>query len=240
MVLNYQQKINGLYILDKEDIDEIATMTLNKYLPNVLTQERSVDIEALAENSLFLTIRYEAIAHEETILGAIALDDSEGVPCYGDKYQTTKTALPAGTVLINSCLLEDASKSRLRFTIAHEAAHWLLHRSYYSPTNQQYKFREQRLPYIACRDANFKPIERHKLKTDEEWMEWQANALAASLLMPLAPFRSVANWALRVCDRNYLSPYADRELIEEIAKTFMVSRTAADVRLKQLGYIQAQ
>ena len=240
MELGYRQKANGMYILNKYQMDDIAAMLLREYAPSTLEYAQPVDIDALAEDGLFLTIQHKTLGMNNSILGLTAFEDVEGVPCCDEMFRPTTVNLEAGTVLIHSWLRGLQNRGRRRFTVAHECAHWVLHRSYYSPTNQQYSFRTQRLPYIACRAAD---IERahHGPKTDEEWIEWQADSLASSLLLPLAPFRQTADRAVRKGGRRYLSGPVDREyieIIEEIADTFRVSKTAAEIRLKQLGYIQ--
>ena len=49
----------------------------------------------------------------------------------------TVIAVKSGTILIDSSLCrEDASTGRLRFTCAHELAHWLLHKRLYSGTGE--------------------------------------------------------------------------------------------------------
>ena len=126
--------------------------------------------------------------------------------------------------------------------MAHECAHWILHRSFHSPDNQKYTFRTQRSPYIACRSANIEK-KRHELKTDEDFEEWQADTLAAALLMPLIPFRWAAKRLIQKCGRLYLTDrvnYEYIEIIEEIAEEFKVSKTAAEIRLKQLGFIRKE
>jgi len=239
MELGYRQKANGMYILNKYQMDDIAAMLLREYAPSTLEYAQPVDIDALAEEGLFLTVLDKTLGMNNSILGLTAFEDVEGVPCCDEMFRPTTVDLEAGTVLIHSWLRGLQNRGRRRFTVAHECAHWVLHRSYYSPTNQQYTFRTQRLPYIACRAAD---IERAHPgpKTDEEWIEWQADSLASSLLLPLVPFRQVANRAIYKGGRRYLSGPVDREyieIIEEIADTFRVSKTAAEIRLKQLGYI---
>ncbi|MCL2587905.1 MAG: hypothetical protein FWD84_00675, partial [Oscillospiraceae bacterium] len=118
-------------------------------------------------------------------------------------------------------------------------SHWVLHRSFYLDGNQEYAFRAL---YIACRAASI-GRKHFAPKTDEEWGEWQADALASALLMPLQPFSFIADKMIRKCGRRYLSDRVDCEsieIIEEIAGIFQVSKTATEIRLRQLGYIQRE
>ena len=242
MELNYPSKSNGMYILSRYQIDDIATMILLEYMPSVLENARPVDIEALVEDHLYLMIQNQALGFGSSILGITAFEDVEDLPCLDDMYQPIKIGLPAGTILIHSCLLGYQNKARRRYTIAHECSHWILHRTYYSPVNQQYKLRTQRLPYVACRSAN---IERkqHDLISDSDWEEWQADTLAAALLMPLAPFKLFANRLICKGRRQYLPEKVTSEyieIVEEIADKFTVSKQAAEIRLKHLGMIKKE
>jgi len=239
MELHYPQKTNGMYILDRSQIDEIATMLLQYYQPSALAHTRPVDIDALAEDGLCLTVRYAALGFGSGVLGLTAFEDVENLPCLDDMFRPTRISLSAGTVVIHTEL--QGNKPRRRFTVAHECAHWVLHRSFHSPTNQKYAFRAQQSPYRACRAERIERTRQYTFKTDTDWGEWQADTLASALLMPLKPFRSFSEQIIyNNYHRRYLLPKTNWEYfetIEEIADQFQVSKTAAEIRLKQLGYI---
>jgi hypothetical protein len=240
MELNYPQKANGMYILRREQMDDIAHKLLQEYMPSVLERPAPVDIDALAEEGLFLTIKTKTLGLNNSILGLTAFEDVRGVPCCDEMFRPATVDLEAGTVLIHSWLGGLRNRARRRFTVAHECSHWVLHRSYHSPTNQKYTLRTQRFPYIACRSENIEKEHRGP-RTDDEWEEWQADNLASALLMPLAPFRWEADRVIRKCGRRYLTDEVNHEYIEcvgDIADIFRVSKTAAKIRLKQLGYIR--
>jgi Zn-dependent peptidase ImmA (M78 family) len=74
---------------------------------------------------------------------------------------------------------------QFKFTLAHELAHYFLHRNViYSQAD-----------YEAYSDVYFDLDGRKKLVTDKDFIEWQANAFAAELLMPERTFRK----ALKQC-----------------------------------------
>jgi hypothetical protein len=163
-----------MYILNKDQMDDIAAMLLREYMPSALEYARPVDIDALAEEGLFLTIKNKTLGMGNSILGLTAFEDVKGIPCCDEMFRPTTIDLEAGTVLIHSWLGGYQNRARRRFTVAHECSHWVLHRSYHSPTNQKYTLRTQRFPYIACRSTD---IEREHPgpRTDDEWEEWQAD-----------------------------------------------------------------
>ncbi|MCL2567952.1 MAG: ImmA/IrrE family metallo-endopeptidase [Oscillospiraceae bacterium] len=241
MQLSYPQKGNGLYVLNRDQIDQIATMILEEYMPNVLACPQSVDIEDFVENKLFLTLQYQTLGFGVAVLGLTAFEDVQGIPCLDEMYRPAMIDISAGTILIHSELRGPAHRARRKFTIAHEGAHWILHRSFYSPTNQRYVFRVNQ-PYIVCRATEIEQ-KSHRRKTDEDWAEWQADTLAAALLMPQAPFHILADSLIRKGRRRALIDPTDPEaieIIEEIAETFEVSRMATEIRLTQFGYLQKE
>jgi Zn-dependent peptidase ImmA (M78 family) len=104
--------------------------------------------------------------------------------------------------------------ARQRFTIAHEIAHYLLHRT------DANLFIDQRY-FAAFRDR------RSSLGTDEK--EREANALAAALLMP-------SRLVLREIDKRRFD-LGDEEGLSGLAGSFQVSVQAMVYRLTNLGVL---
>ncbi len=240
MELRYPCKANGMYVISKNQMDDIATMILEEYMPSVLENPQPVNIENLAEDGMFLTIKNRFITEDNSILGMTAFDDVKGIPCLDDKFHPIEIDLDAGTVVIHSWLLSQGNTARRRYTIAHETSHWILHRTYHSPTNRKFQFRTQKSPYIACRSESIGQA-KHKLNTDHDWEEWQADSLAAAILMPLRPFFTFVGELLSNHGKQYFVENERAECFEVIGKVanqFMVSKQAAQIRMKQLGYIR--
>lgn len=100
------------------------------------------------------------------------------------------------------------SAQRRRFTIAHELAHYMLHRN----GDELY----------AHRDAN-NPANRE---------EYEANEFASNILMP----RELVKQAIDEAGVLW-NDAPDSMKITHIANRFVVSTSAAAVRLSQLGYV---
>jgi len=238
MQLNYVRKPNGMYVLRKNDFDDIATMVLNEYMPNVLQSPQAVDIEYLATECLFLTISNKHITYNGSILGMTAFGDVS-VNCYDNMLEPTQENLLEGSMLLDNSLLGRDQFARRRFTLSHEASHWILHRSYHSPDNKQYQFRRQKL--VVCRSATV-GCANHSFVTDEDWEEWQADKLAAALLMPYTQFRMYSEYILRslremfLIEGNFTANYS--EAISKISSKFKVSKLAAKIRLKEVGLLR--
>lgn len=131
-----------------------------------LKLEPPIPIDDIVEKLLKLNIDFDDMHNrynvprssngQTDILGAI----------YGD-----------GSIFIDESLDPDANparQNRYRFTLAHEAGHWLLHR--------QLIMEEPAQPSLLDQDCEPKFICR--LSQAKEPVEWQADYFAASLLMP--------------------------------------------------------
>lgn len=245
MQLNFPKKENGMYILSRDDIDCIATAILKKYYPQNLESPLPLNTIELLEEHLGLTIKRKYIGTLRSgILGLIVMNDDVEIPSYDDMYRPTVLQETYGTVLISQHLIGRDNIPRRRYTEAHEGAHFILHSDYYNQAKTTIAKRSNNhLDYIACRQVE---IYKGPPKGDAEWMEWQADSLAASLLMPKDVFYKFAKNVIREngVSRGYLinSPYANQrqafEIITKIAEQFNVSYRAAQIRMLHLGLIK--
>ena len=79
------------------------------------------------------------------------------------------------------------------------------------------------------------------LKTREDWNEWQANVLGAAILMPQKEM-DLDMWYFGG-NKNLISyegrcAYRDRLTLNLICGQLGVSKTAAVIRLRHLGYVE--
>lgn len=181
-----------------------------------------VDIEALVENHLGALVDYGVDLPAE-VLG------------YTEFGATRKIAV--NRALTDAATRDDstgAAIGRWRATIAHEAAHVLLHAQLFD--------RSVGTPGRP----NERPIRcpRRSLEAPEprsDWREVQANMGMASLLMPRELFDREATTAFEVRGR-YIPPVSANiawveSVVTVLADRFLVSRQAARIRLAVLGYI---
>ncbi len=244
MQLNYSQKENGMYILSRDSMDDISTSILKKYYPQNLESPRPLNTTELLEEHLGLTVKRKYIGTLESgILGLIVMKDDVEIPSYDDMYRPVVLQETFGTVLISRHLMGRDNAPRRRYTEAHEGAHFILHREYYNQTDNITANRTNNpLNYIACRKVE---IYGKSLRNEFAWMEWQADCLAASLLMPKNIFCDYAKKVIREngVRRGYLinGTYTNRrqafEIITEVAEQFNVSYRAAQIRMLTLGLI---
>jgi hypothetical protein len=244
MKLRYPQKDNGMYIISRYDFDAIARQFLSEYAPGVLAGAKPVSIGDIAEEHLGLTLKYQNLSPDGEVSGLISFGDTE-YDCYDNMFRPIKLEIADGTILIDYSLSKQITYPRRRFTIAHEVSHRLLHRSYRSQTNRHFSFRRKQDTLIACRAVN---IEQANTKsdgkwTDHQWEEWQADSLAASILMPIDTIKPFATEIIYArSGKTYLNSATDRiirqEIIKKIANVFYVSHRAVEIRMKQLLLMQ--
>ena len=108
---------------------------------------------------------------------------------------------------------KDQGKNRVRFTIAHELGHYILH----SENQQLFIDKSKKVMY---RDANS--------STGELLLEREANSFAASRLMPEF---MIEKELINTPQNN-----SDKDTIEQLAEKFSVSTQALSFRLSNLGY----
>lgn len=146
-----------------EVLESIATQTIKKYNPALLIGEpKPIPIEELAEFGLKLNMAYHYLSNDGRVLGATMFHNGN-FPVYDmEKKEYIWRFIPAHTVVIDERLLKPSNYGRMRFTVAHEVAHWLIHKELYS-INEAAAMAKAK---VQCK------------------CEHQADYLAAELLMP--------------------------------------------------------
>lgn len=195
-----------------EVLDSIARMSVcENGEAYSCSASQAVPIEKIIENQYGLSIEYLHLTNDGRELGRMICTD--GYTTYFDKETNDYALMPvqSGTVLIDASLLEQsANEGRLRFTLAHELAHWLIHKKIYEDISYS--------AFLNEPDNN------------EDAIEWQANYLATAILMPSGKIKSSFHALRPVCTE--LS-----DLIPKMANIYGVSKQAMELRLKSLYLI---
>jgi Zn-dependent peptidase ImmA (M78 family) len=147
------------------------------------------------------------------------------------------THVKAGTIFIDTSLTGSASTTRRRFTCAHEASHWLLHRSAFAS-------KKWNSEYMVSRTGQPASVIR-KDSENRRRMEQQANFLAAALLMPKTTLRMLFCEFCKDRDikpRTLIRSAGDGGLAHTltgwVAERYQVSHQAAQIRLEKLGAVR--
>src|SRR5699024_6015802 len=128
--LDYRKTRSGLYILKKEDFDDIAFMVLKEYQPIMLTKAQPLDVDDLIYETLFLDMKTARLSGDGRILGVIAFDDTTyaGFDCYG---RPIEVHMAVGMIFLGESVINAPDHvGRQRLTKMHEASHWVCHRQY--------------------------------------------------------------------------------------------------------------
>jgi len=203
-------KTMSLIYFRPQALETIARNALMEYRTSYLNMEpQATPIEKIIENVYGLSIEYKYLTNDARELGRMIYDD--GITTYfnKDKDDYELLLVKAGTMLIEAYLLEYAMcYGRLRFTLAHELAHWLIHKKLFSGTGEA----------AALYNAN----------KDDDATEWQANYLATAILMP--------NGQIKRCFYTLHSKCKGQaQIVCEMAKVFEVSKKAMEIRLKDFS-----
>lgn len=193
-----------------ELLEAIARTTLKRYDPRLVTDPETtcVPIEDIIE-SLGLSLEYQYIRKNGRILGETVFDDGY-IPLYNMAQKRYELVyMERGTIIIDASLLRCRTDGRLRFTCAHELAHWLIHQELYSGSGDTAAMKTN----IANSSEADQSIER------------QADKLASDLLMPISQVKRCF----------YHTTGSDKTAV--LAERFGVSKQAMEIQLKEHNLI---
>ena len=120
-------------------------------------------------------------------------------------------------------------------TIVHECVHWDKHKKAFALV----RLYDSSLSNIGCKVIGGVAENR---RDSVDWMEWQANALAPRIQMPITMFKKKVEQLISKYRRE-MKVYDMIDIIEpiidELVITFGVSRLAAKIRMLDAGYEEA-
>jgi hypothetical protein len=185
----------------------IARNTLKGFDSSLLSGPPSaIPIEKLAEH-LGLCIEYQCLRKNGAILGEMVYDDSLVPVYFRDLKEYTLIQVNGKTIMLDESLLKGRGDGRLRFTCAHEIAHWLLHQDVYAGTGQAAAFGNPK-----------------KSSEENPAVERQANQLATLLLMPKVQVKK-ALFQIR--------SKANQDPAAALAELFQVSKQAMGIFMRE-------
>ena len=226
---SYWMRVNGVPILSRQQIDHIGEKIVYDFCPEAMRTPQAIDIDLLVEEYLKMQVDYQYLSNNGIYLGMTVFFDSDRVPIYDEKIGEADYIFVKGnTVLIDRGLLEESQIRRYRFTMGHEAAHSLLHRTYFSKLVEEQIAARENVSLLPCRVSE-EPQNKQQNEewSDRDWLEWQADTLSSAILMPKSMvWEAVGDLIER---EPFPAPY-----IHRVMDVFQVSQAAAFYRLKQL------
>ncbi|WP_037316022.1 ImmA/IrrE family metallo-endopeptidase [Salegentibacter sp. Hel_I_6] len=127
---------------------------------------------------------------------------------------------------------------RFPFVLAHEIGHFILHS----------ELKANQFTYDNFKDSEYSLfIQKNILVNDKNWIEWQANCFAASLLMPeetiiarlidIQTKMGISKQGRIYLDNQSINKIDFRSIVEKLATFFGVSKISIEYRLESLGLI---
>ena len=210
--------------LTVNEIEELAESLIRKFYGRRQQMPPAVDIDDFVSKFLKLPIVYHSFAEADS--GKIGFISDGTTPLWIYQNRARQVVFPRGTIVLEKTLLQPREKNRRRFTLAHEAGHYLVDRAIGTASFHR--------EYDA--ERTYSPSELRELFS---FRESQIDRLAAAVLMPKFMVRQILN---RATSGRPISIYGDslisledKLLVQKLADTMGVSYTAFFIRLKQLG-----
>ena len=215
--------------LSRADLSRIAGKYIDQYYTRFGISKNApepIDPERLASAVLGLNVKMLPLCSDGSVLGLTVFQRCGFTVTLGDGTKLVEIFMPRD-VVIDSALAADRCTGCRNFTIAHEAAHHILADLFPNDYGKAVKCRG----HIAYRERNGQP----------SWEEWQANTLAAELLMPTFLVNAEIERAALCMPNGILYKSAsdpNYEKILEMAARMGVSWSAIRIRLQQMQVIK--
>lgn len=219
-------------ILSKDAINSIGEKLVEDFCPKAVNTPTEIDVDRFLTRYLGLSQDFQFLSHCGVFLGMTVFNDTDCVPVFNPElWRAEYIPVKAGTVIIDNILLQENQEHRYRFTCGHEAAHSILHAEYFKAQAERSRLYGGSVQMVQCRRSTAQYGKGFRLKTDADWLEWQANQLASAILMPRSMVIAAARDAKRRYRNNVNAPML------AVAETFNVSNDAAYYRMVDLGLL---
>lgn len=241
--LNCGRDQYGVPVISRTRLEQFAEELIEDYRAGLLESPQPTDIEQLVECYLRANLEVRPITMTNAILG-VAIFNEGCVPVY-DRMKGTFVPLDVldHTIMIEEGIYNRLEPGRFNFTLAHEASHLICHDGV-SVSNGMQCRQGAEGSIIMCRPEGER-YPQYGQKTPVDWMEWQADYFGAALLMPRKTVQMAieqilwnAGYLGGVCGMREInrSPKLFAHVAEQLSKIYRVSKTAAAIRMNNLGY----
>ena len=195
-------------------MEYFATRELKKYDNGryCIGEPCEVPIEEIIENQYDISIEYHYLRKNMRTLGQMVFDGGH-VPIYDtEKNQYTLIDVSPKTMLIDIRLVNlSRYRNKLRFTYAHELAHYLIHKEYFKNGTES------------------PPLLYTGISIEDDWIEKQANMFCSYFLVPTGQMKKAYNRRLTSNDGG--------NIVKELADLFGVAKTTMEIRLMEHGLL---
>ena len=216
-----------------KEMNAICTMLIEDFLKKFhYSNTRVIDIETFVTDYLGTKILYEDFAVNVPGRGGFISDGIEPLPVLRDGMRQ-HVIFPENVIVIDSSLTNPNEQAKLRFTIAHEAAHFIMNRHVSGD-------------FTAAFHTEFTEGECYTPDMLKEMLnitETITNRAAACLLMPgfivdrALKTYNAGNMVTVYQGDDIVIPDASKKIIKKMADSMGVSYNACYYRLKELSVI---
>ena len=216
--------------ISRAEAEELCDGLIQQYVGDATAVPSWVDIDAFARDFLKCTILYESIAEEDKDIIGFTGDGKRSIIVI--KNGNPKAVIyPRNTIVLDKYLLNPNEQCHRRFVLGHEVGHIIANRI--DP--------ESPACFHHCMDRERTEYTIQDLKERYSIVEWQANMIAASLLMPRYIMKNALNRfnggrRLPIYGEHIFHP-REKTILEKMAKSLQVSYTALIIRLKELDML---
>lgn len=217
--------IEGLPHYSSNEIESKANTLLLYFSPTYFNNIGATPLVSIAD---FLSAKHNIVFQFDSVLGFNS-DNNRILGAYNPSKRV---------IIIDSSLKSDLHK--FNFTLAHELGHLALHRNL--------KFKHEKHDENNEEETVLEGRSKKELKTDSDWMEWQANYYASSLLMPAEIFKRAlaieqnslgfSRRGTIYVDEQSCNQQAFYQIINLLSLRFEVSKSAVEYRLQKLNLIE--
>lgn len=221
-------------IINREQLESVATDILRRNYPEALQTPMAVEPQKLAEK-MGLEIRMREITKDFSVFGQIYFHDCDTEMYDENSDEMVQIHVDARTIFVDPKAYFLRNLGSVNNTIVHECVHWDQHRK---------AFELERLYNSSATRIKCQVVGGIKDNSRDatDWMEWQANALAPRIQMPLSTFKTKAFELIKQF-RAELGTYELIDIMEPVidalATFFTVSRTSAKIRMIDAGFEEA-
>ena len=221
-------------IIYKEQLEAVARAFLEEYYKEALYEPMAIDPTLLAER-MRLLVQLKHITSDFSTFGQVFFGDCETE--YYDKSSSSfqQIKVKSGTIFVDPDAYFLRNLGSVNNTIIHECVHWDKHRKAF----ELERLYNENATQIKCQVVG--GIKGNG-RDATDWMEWQANALAPRIQMPLSTFKTKAfEFIKRFRAEMGTSELIDvmEPVIDALAIFFCVSRISAKIRMIDAGYEEA-
>ena len=221
--------------LSREKLDSAAEAILEKYYPEALEKPEVVVPEKLVE-AMGVSMHYARLPYR--IFGRSYFTSGMINACLEDGSGRYPKKVEAGSIVVDpkkKFLRGAAARSN---TIVHECVHQELHRMFF----EMKRLLEGTVDPISCNAQGKYDEKAAGAKKALQWIEWQANALTPHIQVPTKTARLYV--ARELGKLYYDFPDARpaeimEEVVARVADAYGVSKTAAKIRVIEMGFEQA-